>query len=179
MDYKNFDLEIFKKLKEGDSLSLPAASAITSKGSKLLKVIEDLTNRGVEVRFTSTDTCIQKHTVDYAEILILVGEHFKRIRETQEKRVRMRKVAQKRHQGRKPGEFVKSKLDQYEESIMKAVASGTEYKEIAEQFGVARTTLYSWLKNRNLARRIAKEISVEAEDLTELKRKIRQAEVEL
>lgn len=177
MEYTSFDLEIFKKLKEGDVLSLTTAADITSKGSKLLQVVEDLTRRGVEVRFTSTDTCIKPKTNDYVEILILVGEHFSKLRETEKRKERMREVANKRHQGRKPGEFVKSKLDQHEEAIIRAVSSEVEYKEIAERFGVARTTLYSWLKNRNLARRIAKERGIEVDNLTELKRSIRQTEV--
>lgn len=144
-DTKRPELEkCLEWLFEGDTLHVHSIDRLARNLSDLLKIVTDLTDKGVSVVFHKENLTFTGEKIPMQTLqLQMMGAfaEFERalIRERQREGIAIAKKAGK-YKGR-PAKLTKEQV----EEIRRAVAGGSSKKAVAEHFGISRTTLYALL----------------------------------
>lgn len=135
--------ECLRYVREGDTLVVHSMDRLARSLVDLRTMVDDLTGRGVEVRFVKEGLTFTRDESDPCSVLMLsimgaVAE-FERsmIRERQREGIAIAK-AQGRYKGRPP-----ALSDAQAAEVAERLAAGESATRLAEEFGVARATVYN------------------------------------
>lgn len=175
--------EVIDALEEGDTLMISDVDRMgRDRATGIIALIDQIIMKGATLILCRSDTTFNLacHS-DPGKIFMLLGEAYAAVRFAEERRKKSTEAAARRKQsglvnGRKSGELVASKLDEFENDIVAALSDGKSRTEIAKKYNVARTTLYAWEGNRTLVRSLCSDIGVFDKSLSEMKKLIRARE---
>jgi DNA invertase Pin-like site-specific DNA recombinase len=173
--------EIISLLKDGDTLLMSDIDRVgRGQAIEVISLFDQIILKGVTLIFCQTNTVFSPDRyVDPSVIFMLMGEAYAAVRYTEKRSTKAKAVCEQRasnnlRNGRKKGEFVKSKLDEHEFEIITALAEGENKSDLSKKYSVCRSTLYRWIETRDRAKEVGKELGIEADNIGELKRLIRQ-----
>ena len=149
-------------LSAGDHLICTEVSRLgREKALAVMSLIPDISEHGATLHLAYSEQAISPENADNAEILFtVVGASYVARQEAQKRAERAkaacnRRAAQGLSNGRQKGALVKSKLDEQEDRIIRALNDGESQAGLARELNVGRSTLINWLKNRDKIRRLA------------------------
>ncbi|MCV6982110.1 recombinase family protein [Mycolicibacterium pulveris] len=135
--------ECLDYVREGDTLVVHSMDRLARSLVDLRTVVDDLTGRGVDVRFVKESLTFTRDESDPCSVLMLsimgaVAE-FERsmIRERQREGIAIAK-AKGRYKGRKPA-LTRAQVVE----VAQRLAAGESATRLAEEFGVSRATVYN------------------------------------
>lgn len=155
--------QVIAELKKRDVLICTEISRLgRNKPFSIISLINDITERHeAELHLAYTGQTITKENAENAEVLFTVVGASYAARQEAVKRAERAKAACNRRKsdglsnGRPVGLYVTSKLDQYENEIVRALNDDASQSELARDYGVGRSTLVRWLALRNDLRKAA------------------------
>lgn len=174
--------EVIEKLKEGDYLLLSDVDRMgRDRPTGIMSLIDRIILKGATLIFCRSDTTFNMscHN-DVGKLFMMLGEAYAAVRFAEERSKKAKSACKQRasenlRNGRIKGEYVASKLDEFESDIVAAIADGVSKSEIAVKQGVNRATLYRWLEGREVVRKAAMAIDMSLSPLSVLKPKLRDA----
>jgi len=133
---KEFE-EFINLLQEGDIIFVDTLSVLSSCAEELIKIINCMLSRCIDLYVASTRTLINKDTT-VIEIFPLLND----LREAQKA---------KPHQiGRPKGSRSQSKFDVYRTEIISLMKKGMNVSAIARELGVSRSSLKDYIESRGI-----------------------------
>lgn len=147
---------LISKLSSGDKLICTEISRLgRDKPFSIIGLINDIAEvKQAELHLVYSEQCITPDNVEDAEVLFTTVAGSYVARQEAVKRSERAKAAIERrkgeglHNGRPKGLWVKSKLDEREDYIVRSLNDGIPKALLATDLNVGRTTLITWLKNR-------------------------------
>jgi len=135
-DRKQFE-EFMNSLQEGDNIFVDTLSVLSSCAEELIKVINCVLSRRIDLYVSSTRTLINR-TTTALEIFPLLND----LREAQKA---------KPHQiGRPKGSRSQSKFDVYRTEIISLMKKGMNVSAIARELEVSRSSLKDYIESRGI-----------------------------
>jgi Site-specific recombinases, DNA invertase Pin homologs len=127
---------------------------------ELLGLIGELCKNGGELHLAYTNRVVNESNIDDAEtIFVIVGGSFASVEEAKKRSDRATaghktRKANGLHSGRKVGQVVKSKLDDYKTFIINSLNAGMTKVDLLEKLNekdlkVSRAQLYRWIEKNN------------------------------
>lgn len=127
---------------------------------ELLGLIADLCKAGGELHLAYTERVVNAANIDDAEtVFVIVGGSYSAAEEAKKRAERAKaghaaRKAQGLHSGRKHGQIVKSKLDDFKPLILNSLNSGMKKTDLLEKLEskgleVSRAHLYRWIDRNN------------------------------
>lgn len=140
--------EALRYVRKGDQLIVTSMDRLARSLSDLYSIVDDLTARGVSVKFLKEGQTYSKDSKPVAKLMLgLLGSvaEFERsiIRERQAEG-----IAQAKKRGVYKGRANALTAEQVEQA-KKWIDEGVPKTKVAERLGVGRTTLYEYIKTRN------------------------------
>lgn len=133
---KKFE-EFMHSLKEGDSLVVDTLSVLSNRAEELIKVINCMLSRKIDLYIASSKTFINKKTT-IVEVFPLLND----LREAQK--------AKSNQIGRPKGSRSSSKFDVYQSQIISLLKEGLSVSAIARELGVSRSSLKDYIESRGI-----------------------------
>ncbi|SEL90171.1 Site-specific DNA recombinase [Colwellia chukchiensis] len=148
--------KIINELDEGDRLFCTEVSRLgRDKPFSIISIINEITEvHKAELHLAYSDQFISADNVENAEILFtIVGASYVARQEAMRRSERAKAACNRRtvqglSNGRPKGYLIKSKLDEHEDHIVRALNDGTTKSQLARDLEVRRATLNDWLKMR-------------------------------
>lgn len=170
---------LIAKLEKGDKLICTEISRLgRNKPFSIIGLINEITDiKKAELHLTYSEQCITPDNVENAEVLFTTVAGSYVARQEAIKRSERAKAAIKRRSdsgltnGRPKGLLVKSKLDQHEDYIIRALNDDVGQSQLARDLSCGRGTLIKWLKKRDEIRSMAESSGLDMrKPLSELKK---------
>jgi len=141
---KNHPIEERKKfesfmhsLEEGSSLIIDTLSVLSDRAEELIKIINCMLSRRIDLYIANSKTLINKETT-VVEIFPLLND----LREAQK--------AKSNQIGRPKGSRSSSKFDAYQSEIISFLKEGMNVSAIARELGVSRSSLKDYIESRGI-----------------------------
>ena len=170
---------LISRLDKSDKLICTEISRLgRNKPFSIIGLINEITEiRKAELHLTYSDQCITPDNVENAEVLFttVAGSYVAR-QEAIKRSERARAAIRRRtdsglSNGRPRGLLVKSKLDQYEDFIVRSLNDDVGQSQLARDLNCGRVTLIRWLKKRDDIRTLAESSGLDMrKPLSELKK---------
>lgn len=140
--------EALRYVRKGDQLIVTSMDRLARSLSDLYSIVDDLTARGVSVKFLKEGQIYSKESTPIAKLMLgLLGSvaEFERsiIRERQAEG-----IARAKERGVYKGRAKALTVEQVEQAKM-WIDEGIPKTKVAERLGVGRTTLYEYIKAKN------------------------------
>jgi len=126
-----------QSLEEGSVVIVDTMSTLSNSAEEMIKVINCMLRRGIELHISSTKTVMNKDT-SVVEIFPLLND----LREEQK--------AKSNQIGRPKGSRSVSKFDIYQPQIMTFLKEGMNVSAISRELGVSRSSLKDYIESRGL-----------------------------
>lgn len=147
---------LISKLSSGDRLICTEISRLgRDKPFSIIGLINDIAEvKQAELHLVYSEQCITPDNVEDAEVLFTTVAGSYVARQEAVKRSERAKAAIERrkgeglHNGRPKGLWVRSKLDEREDYIVRSLNDGVPKALLAKDLNVGRTTLIAWIRNR-------------------------------
>lgn len=126
-----------QSLEEGSTVIVDTMSTLSNRAEEMIKVINCMLRRGIELHISSTKTIMNRET-SVVDIFPLLND----LREDQK--------AKSNQIGRPKGSRSVSKFDTYQPQIMTFLKEGMNVSAIARELGVSRSSLKDHIESRGL-----------------------------
>lgn len=133
---KKFE-EFMHSLEEGSSLIIDTLSVLSDRAEELIKVINCMLSRSIDLYIASSKTLLNKDTT-VVEIFPLLND----LREAEK--------AKSNQIGRPKGSLSSSKFDVYQPQIISLLKKGLNVSAIARELDVSRSSLKDYIESRNI-----------------------------
>ena len=150
--WKNRKLgELIKNLQKGDILIVVELSRLGRSMLEIMELLSILLRKGVELHVVKNNQVLKDdlHSKVFAMAFSIAAEIERELISQRTKEALARRKAEGKTLGRPKGSF-SSKLDQHREQIEEFLSKGVSISSIAKILGVPYSTLWSYLKRRNL-----------------------------
>lgn len=135
-DRKKFE-EFMHSLEEGSSLVVDTLSVLSNRAEELIKIINCMLSRSIDLYIAGAKTLINKETT-VVEIFPLLND----LREAQK--------AKSNQIGRPKGSRSSSKFDIYQSEIISFLKEGMNVSAIARELNVSRSSLKDYIESRGI-----------------------------
>ncbi len=135
-DRKKFE-EFMHSLEEGSSLVVDTLSVLSNRAEELIKIINCMLSRRIDLYIASSQRCINKETT-IVEVFPLLND----LREAQK--------AKSNQIGRPKGSRSSSKFDIYQPQIISFLKEGMNVSAIARELNVSRSSLKDYIESRGI-----------------------------
>ena len=135
-DRKKFE-EFMHSLEEGSSLIVDTLSVLSNRAEELIKIINCMLSRRIDLYIAHSKTLINKKTT-VVEIFPLLND----LREAQK--------AKSNQIGRPKGSRSSSKFDTYQPQIISFLKEGMNVSAIARELSVSRSSLKDYIESRGI-----------------------------
>jgi len=135
-DREKFE-EFMHSLEEGSSLVVDTLSVLSNRAEELIKIINCMLSRSIDLYIASSKTRINKETT-LVEIFPLLND----LREAQK--------AKSNQIGRPKGSRSSSKFDIYQPQIISFLKEGMNVSAIARELSVSRSSLKDYIESRGI-----------------------------
>jgi DNA invertase Pin-like site-specific DNA recombinase len=135
-DRKKFE-EFMHSLEEGSSLIVDTLSVLSNRAEELIKIINCMLSRSIDLYIASSQRRISKETT-VVEIFPLLND----LREAQK--------AKSNQIGRPKGSRSSSKFDTYQPQIISFLKEGMNVSAIARELSVSRSSLKDYIESRGI-----------------------------
>jgi DNA invertase Pin-like site-specific DNA recombinase len=135
-DREKFE-EFMHSLEEGSSLIVDTLSVLSNRAEELIKIINCMLSRSIDLYIASSKTRINKETT-LVEIFPLLND----LREAQK--------AKSNQIGRPKGSRSSSKFDIYQPQIISFLKEGMNVSAIARELSVSRSSLKDYIESRGI-----------------------------
>ena len=135
-DRKKFE-EFMHSLEEGSSLIVDTLSVLSNRAEELIKIINCMLSRSIDLYIASSQRRINKETT-IVEIFPLLND----LREAQK--------AKSNQIGRPKGSRSSSKFDTYQPQIISFLKEGMNVSAIARELSVSRSSLKDYIESRGI-----------------------------
>ena len=135
-DRKKFE-EFMHSLEEGSSLIVDTLSVLSNRAEELIKIINCMLSRRIDLYIASSQRRINKETT-VVEIFPLLND----LREAQK--------AKSNQIGRPKGSRSSSKFDTYQPQIISFLKEGMNVSAIARELSVSRSSLKDYIESRGI-----------------------------
>ena len=133
---KKFE-EFMHSLEEGNSLVVDTLSVLSDRAEELIKIINCMLSRRIDLYIASSNTLLNKETT-VVEIFPLLND----LREAQK--------AKSNQIGRPKGSRSSSKFDAYQPQIISLLKEGLNVSAIARELEVSRSSLKDYIESRGI-----------------------------
>ncbi|RRS32154.1 MAG: hypothetical protein P794_01900 [Epsilonproteobacteria bacterium (ex Lamellibrachia satsuma)] len=133
---KKFE-EFMHSLKGGNSLIVDTLSVLSDRAEELIKIINCMLSRNIDLYIASSKTLINKETT-VVEVFPLLND----LREAQK--------AKSNQIGRPKGSRSSSKFDVFQPRIISLLKEGMNVSAIARELGVSRSSLKDYIESRGI-----------------------------
>lgn len=133
---KKFE-EFMHSLEEGDSLVIDTLSVLSDRAEELIKIINCMLSRRIDLYIASSNTLLNKETT-VVEIFPLLND----LREAQK--------AKSNQIGRPKGSRSSSKFDVHQPQIISLLKEGLNVSAIARELEVSRSSLKDYIESRGI-----------------------------
>ena len=133
---KKFE-EFMHSLEEGSSLIVDTLSVLSNRAEELIKIINCMLSRSIELYIASSHRCINKETT-IVEIFPLLND----LREAQK--------AKSNQIGRPKGSRSSSKFDSYQPQIIAFLKDGMNVSAMSRELNVSRSSLKDYIESRGI-----------------------------
>ncbi len=133
---KKFE-EFMHSLEEGNSLVIDTLSVLSDRAEELIKIINCMLSRRIDLYIASSKTLLNKDTT-VVEIFPLLND----LREAQK--------AKSNQIGRPKGSRSSSKFDVYQPQIISLLKEGLNVSAIARELDVSRSSLKDYIESRGI-----------------------------
>jgi DNA invertase Pin-like site-specific DNA recombinase len=133
---KKFE-EFMHSLEEGSSLVVDTLSVLSNRAEELIKIINCMLSRRIDLYIANSKTLINKETTA-VEIFPLLND----LREAQK--------AKSNQIGRPKGSRSSSKFDAYQSEIISLLKKGVNVSAISRELGVSRSSLKDYIESRGI-----------------------------
>ena len=150
--WKNRKLgELIKNLQKGDILIVVELSRLGRSMLEIMELLSILLRKGVELHIVKNNQVLKDdlHSKVFAMAFSIAAEIERELISQRTKEALARRKTEGKTLGRPKGSF-SSKLDQHREQIEEFLSKGVSISSIAKILGVPYSTLWSYLKRRNL-----------------------------
>ena len=152
--------DLLESLQPGDQIITVDVARISrdQDPGEIIYAIQSALRAGITLHFADTGQALtQGDMADPGKLFMAVAESYVASRFSKERSVKAKAAIQRRraaglHNGRPPGYLPKSKLDEHEDRIVRALSDGTTKSALARELGIGRSTLINWLKARERIR---------------------------
>jgi len=145
--------ELLPKLKKGDVLLITELSRLGRSMLEIMELLSILLRKGVELHVVKNNQVLKDdlHSKVFAMAFSIAAEIERELISQRTKEALARRKAEGKPLGRPKGSY-SSKLDQYRPQIEEFLSKGVSISSIAKIIGVPYTTLWGYLKRRNMAK---------------------------
>jgi len=145
--------ELLPKLKKGDVLLITELSRLGRSMLEIMELLSILLRNGVELHVVKNNQVLKDdlHSKVFAMAFSIAAEIERELISQRTKEALARRKAEGKPLGRPKGSY-SSKLDQYRPQIEEFLSKGVSVASIAKIIGVPYTTLWGYLKRRNMVK---------------------------
>jgi len=145
--------ELLPKLKKGDVLLITELSRLGRSMLEIMELLSILLRNGVELHVVKNNQVLKDdlHSKVFAMAFSIAAEIERELISQRTKEALARRKAEGKPLGRPKGSY-SSKLDQYRPQIEEFLSKGVSVASIAKIIGVPYTTLWGYLKRRNMTK---------------------------